>query len=187
MSQQQSLTIDAWIREAKEAANMVEDVESRIRVKDPEQEHRLIDIAKSKLLEVGVKIDRLESLLRNPPSKPILTGGDLEFRWKMLSDLRLRTRALVFSLCTPSSSKREGDLPAANTRETEVTIGSKDQERPKALVPKDDADLEQPLINDRPSRSFILMTLVRKICWTICLILGAAAIVVVLVILCAII
>lgn len=62
-----SLFVDAWIREAQEVSRLVEDIESKIN-----NGHRLRDSAQSTLLEVGVKLDRLESLLHNPPSKPIL-------------------------------------------------------------------------------------------------------------------
>lgn len=76
----QYLVIDAWIREAQEAAKLVEEIDARVQNKNLEksQEQQLLqqrlgdEIARSKLLEVGIKIDRLESLLHNPPSKPIL-------------------------------------------------------------------------------------------------------------------
>ena len=67
-----SLTMDAWMREAQEATELVEDVESRIKNRDLAGENRLRDFARSKLIEAGVKLDRLESLLHNPPSKPAL-------------------------------------------------------------------------------------------------------------------
>lgn len=70
---QHTLAIDAWIREAQEALKLVEDIESRIKNKDLAHELRLRD----KLLEVGVKLDRLESLLHNPPLKPILYVSSL--------------------------------------------------------------------------------------------------------------
>lgn len=67
----QSLVKDAWIREAEEASSLVEDLEAKTKNKHPDQ-LSLREIARSKLLELGVKLDRLESLLHNPPSKPIL-------------------------------------------------------------------------------------------------------------------
>ncbi|KAK7832846.1 hypothetical protein CFP56_026176 [Quercus suber] len=70
--------------------------------------------AKSKLLELGVKLDRLESLLHNPPSKPNLTDEELKFRWKMLSDIQLRTREVALSLYAFPSPNRSGGLPAAD-------------------------------------------------------------------------
>ncbi|XP_058002727.1 uncharacterized protein LOC131179884 isoform X3 [Hevea brasiliensis] len=102
-----SLAVDAWIREAQEVSRLMGNIESRIKNKGLAQEHRLKDNAQSKLLEVGVKLDRLESLLHNPPSKPILTKEDMKFRWEMLSDFRLRTRVLAISLYASPSSKRK--------------------------------------------------------------------------------
>lgn len=68
-----SLAIDAWIREAEEASRLVEDLEIKFKNNNSEQWiHRDSSSVLSKLLEIGGKLDRLESLLRNPPSKPIL-------------------------------------------------------------------------------------------------------------------
>ncbi|KAJ6877052.1 hypothetical protein NC651_029930 [Populus alba x Populus x berolinensis] len=77
MNHECCLVMDAWIREAQEATKLVEDIESRIKNKDLAEENRLRDIAQSKLIEAGVKLDRLESLLHNPPSKPALAGSFL--------------------------------------------------------------------------------------------------------------
>ncbi|GKV27363.1 hypothetical protein SLEP1_g36539 [Rubroshorea leprosula] len=88
--QKQSLMVDAWMREAQEALKLVEDVETRVKNKNPHQEEeeedenlRLTEIARSKLFEVGVKVDRLESLLRNPPSKPIFAFAELMKIWNI--------------------------------------------------------------------------------------------------------
>ncbi|KAL9356269.1 hypothetical protein Peur_049522 [Populus x canadensis] len=66
----------------------------------------LRDIAQSKLREAGVKLDCLGSFLHNPPSKPNLSKEDSDFRWKKLSDLRLRTRALALNLYASTSTRR---------------------------------------------------------------------------------
>ncbi|KAG6751733.1 hypothetical protein POTOM_043937 [Populus tomentosa] len=125
MNHEYCLVMDAWIREAQEATKLVEDIESRIKNKDLAEENRLRDIAQSKLIEAGVKLDRLESLLHNPPSKPALTREDSEFRWKMLSDLQLRTRALALRLYT--STKRAGGFLASTTTGTSRATNSLDQ------------------------------------------------------------
>ncbi|CAN1761369.1 hypothetical protein LINPERHAP1_LOCUS7879 [Linum perenne] len=95
------LGVDPWMKEAQEASNIIEDLENKWRSS--------MDAASAdqfKLVEVGIKLDRLESLLHNPPSKPILREREFELRWKMLSDFRLRTRALADILYQSSSSKR---------------------------------------------------------------------------------
>uniref|UniRef100_F6HTT5 Uncharacterized protein n=1 Tax=Vitis vinifera TaxID=29760 RepID=F6HTT5_VITVI len=68
----QSLFINAWIREAQEASRLVENLEIKIE-NNPQQ--ALGDTARSNLFDLGIKLDRLESLLHNPPSKPILSGN----------------------------------------------------------------------------------------------------------------
>ncbi|KAI9186741.1 hypothetical protein LWI28_020400 [Acer negundo] len=106
MMSRQNLVIDAWMREAQEAVKLVEDIETRVKSKN-----NIVEVAtKSKLLEVGVKLDRLESLLHKsqPPFKThfVLHNVDREHRWKMLSDTKLRTKALVLSLYAMPSLNR---------------------------------------------------------------------------------
>ncbi|KAL9450754.1 hypothetical protein AB3S75_012480 [Citrus x aurantiifolia] len=185
------LVVDAWLREAQEAEKLVEEIDGRVKNKSQEQQQQSLSddiIARSKLLEVGVKLDRLESLLRNPPSKPILTNEDLESRWKMLSDIQLRMKALAVRLYAMPypMPKRQGGLPAADTRETDINSDSYDQGQMRASFAKDESELLQPLVAIRRS-SFISMTLLWKICWTIGIILGAAAFLFILFIICAVI
>ncbi|PNT06562.2 hypothetical protein POPTR_013G037900v4 [Populus trichocarpa] len=139
MNHECCLVMDAWIREAQETTKLVEDIESRIKNKDLAEENRLRDIAQSKLIEAGVKLDRLESLLHNPPSKPALTIEDSEFRWKMISDLQLRTRALALRLYT--STKRAGGFLVSTTTGTSRTTNSLDQDQKRKLHSKFDPEL----------------------------------------------
>ncbi|KAJ6359935.1 hypothetical protein OIU77_004023 [Salix suchowensis] len=138
------LAMDAWMREAQEATELVEDVESRIKNRDLAGENRLGDFARSKLIEAGVKLDRLESLLHNPPSKPALTKEDFEFRWKMLLDLQLRTRALA--LCLYASTKRAGGFLVSETSGTSRATSSIDQDQKRKLLSKFDPELLTLLI-----------------------------------------
>ncbi|KAI5566648.1 hypothetical protein BDE02_13G034700 [Populus trichocarpa] len=141
MNHEYCLVMDAWIREAQEATKLVEDIESRIKNKDLAEENRLRDIAQSKLIEAGVKLDRLESLLHNPPSKPALTKEDSEFRWKLLSDLQLRTRTLA--LCLYTSTKRAGGFLVSTTTGTSRTTNSLDQDQKRKLLSKIDPELQR--------------------------------------------
>lgn len=194
MNHECCLVMDAWIREAQEATKLVEDIESRIKNKDLAEENRLRDIAQSKLIEAGVKLDRLESLLHNPPSKPALTIEDSEFRWKMILDLQLRTRALALRLYT--STKRAGGFLVSTTTGTSRTTNSLDQDQKRKLHSKFDPELATLLTSEdttqdqvqfKNSGSSISTSLIKKVCWTFCLILGAAALLFVLVIICAVI
>ncbi|XP_044498173.1 uncharacterized protein LOC123220189 isoform X2 [Mangifera indica] len=183
------LAIDAWIKEAQEAAKLVEDIETRVnnnnhlkhqQQQDENQLRLRDDIARSKLFEVGVKLDRLESLLHNPPSKPILTNEDLEYRWKMLSDIQLRTKSLAPCLYAMPSSNRPGGLPGSNAKETDKKDGSYDHDCSKASVSKNEPELLKPLISDEAPQSHMQVSRIT------CLILGAAAFLFVLVVLCAV-
>ncbi|XP_008218230.1 PREDICTED: uncharacterized protein LOC103318612 isoform X2 [Prunus mume] len=137
----QSLVKDAWIREAEEASSLVEDLEAKTKNKHPDQ-LSLREIARSKLLELGMKLDRLESLLHNPPSKPILTKEDVDFRWKMLSDIQLRTRTLALSFFVLERSER---LPAI--KEDNKNANRCDQDEVKLSFSKDDQELLTPLLD----------------------------------------
>lgn len=71
------LAVDSWMREAQEALTALEDLETKIK-------NQSMEIGRSKLVEVGVKLDRLEALLHNPPSKPILYVPSFLFLFSFL-------------------------------------------------------------------------------------------------------
>ncbi|KAF3966432.1 hypothetical protein CMV_009474 [Castanea mollissima] len=190
-----NLVIDAWIKEAEEALKLVEGLENTIKNRNPEH-FSLRSTAKSKLLELGVKLDRLESLLHNPPSKPNLiseykeqilciyrTDEDLKFRWKMLSDIQLRTREVALSLYAFPSPNRSGGLPTAvaDAKEKSAAIKSCCQDQMKASSSKENSELLEPLVSDEATQShsqfgsYRPMSLLWKACWTIIVFLVVAA------------
>ncbi|XP_021283300.1 uncharacterized protein LOC110415866 isoform X2 [Herrania umbratica] len=197
----QALMGDAWIREAQEASKLVEDIETRVKNKNPSlkhQENRLVDItARSKLLEAGIKLDRLESLLRNPPSKPILTNEDLDYRWNMLSEMQLRTKALALSLYALPTSSRPGCLTPGNAKAINTNVNDCEQDQTKTSLSKDDPELLRPLIsNDVTMQSQLQMkqcgtstsfSLLQKVFWIFGAVLGSAALIFILVLICAVI
>ncbi|XP_007030625.2 PREDICTED: uncharacterized protein LOC18600237 isoform X2 [Theobroma cacao] len=197
----QALMGDAWIREAQEASKLVEDIETRVKNKNPSlkhQENRLVDItARSKLLEAGIKLDRLESLLRNPPSKPILTNEDLDYRWKMLSELQLRTKALALRLYALPTSSRPGCLTPENAEAINTNVSDCEQDQTKSSLSRDDPELLRPLIsNDVTLQSQVQMkqcgtstslSLLQKVFWIFGAVLGSAALIFILVLICAVI
>ncbi|KAH7543216.1 hypothetical protein FEM48_Zijuj02G0160800 [Ziziphus jujuba var. spinosa] len=171
--------MDAWIREAEEASKLVEDLENKYKNKNPEQ-WRLRDAGLSKLLELGVKLDRLESLLRNPPTKPVLTKEDVEFRWKMLSDIQIRTKALVLNFSSLPSPSRQGSLPIVETK----TDCNEALDGLKLSSSKEDLELLKPLISEdvtfgqveiKPSNSHTSWKAFWKTCGTICVVLWVTA------------
>ncbi|XP_065618033.1 uncharacterized protein LOC112024757 isoform X3 [Quercus suber] len=155
-----NLVIDAWIKEAEEALKLVEGLENTIKNRNPDH-FSLRSTAKSKLLELGVKLDRLESLLHNPPSKPNFnlflqciyrTDEELKFRWKMLSDIQLRTREVALSLYAFPSPNRSGGLPAADAdaKENSTAIKSCCQDQMKVSSSEEDSELLEPLVMMQP-------------------------------------
>ncbi|KAA3468643.1 syntaxin of plant 5 [Gossypium australe] len=217
----QALMADAWIREAEEALKLVEDIENRVDNKNPSLQHHgncVIDIAaRSKLLDVGIKIDRLESLLRNPPSKPILTNEDIDYRWTMLSDMQLRTKALALRLYALPTSSRPGNSTLGNHNDMNKIITDYIQDRTKSFSSEEDRELFRPLISLFPEllysekALFVAMfvqandvsmtsqvqtkqgststplSFLQKICWFFGAILGLAALTFILILICAVI
>ncbi|XP_054798603.1 uncharacterized protein LOC129303350 isoform X1 [Prosopis cineraria] len=184
------LIIDAWMREAQEASHWLEDLESRIKHKGLVHSTSLHS-ARSKLLELGVKLDRLESLLRNLPAKPILTDEDVEYRWKMLKDIQLRTKSLVSSVsAVPSPDWPRDVLATADTEECNVGPDYCDQDQTKTSY-QDNIELLKPLLQDAGSRSegqvsssSMSMYWVWKACSAILLFLALAALIFFLALLC---
>ncbi|KAM7274027.1 hypothetical protein ACFE04_028691 [Oxalis oulophora] len=185
-----SLVVDAWIKEAQEAAKLVEDLEARIInyyknnhnpvVEQHQHQKRL------KLLQIGVKLDRLESLLHNPPSKPILTKEDLECRWKMLSDMQQRTRALVLSLYASPSQTR-----CLDAKETCSSADYYEQDQTKHSLVQYDPEMLEPLVSNDSTQSQKQMrkwglNLLLKACWILGIALGTGAFLCLLVIICAV-
>ncbi|KAK7337892.1 hypothetical protein VNO77_18482 [Canavalia gladiata] len=119
--------MDAWLREAEEASQWVEEMENIMNHNNLNFSVSIVHSSRSKLLELGVKLDRLESLLRNPPPKPILTDEDLDFRWKMFSDIQLRTRTLARSLYALPLPNRPRNASHTAGKEYDVSLGYYDQ------------------------------------------------------------
>ncbi|KAK7317348.1 hypothetical protein RJT34_01492 [Clitoria ternatea] len=106
--------MDAWLREAEEALWWMEDLESRICHKN--FNFSVTNSARSKVLDLDVKLDRLESLLCNPPPNP----SYLDFRWKLFSDIQLRTRTLARSLYALPCPTRPRNVSDAGSIEYNV-------------------------------------------------------------------
>ncbi|GLJ05353.1 hypothetical protein SUGI_0016710 [Cryptomeria japonica] len=106
------IIFDAWMREAGEAKQLVDEIESHIRERDSvmaagaDPSYHVLTAARRKLMVVGTKLDRLESLIHNPPTKPILSERDLHSRKNMILDMRQQLKQLALSLCTLQSSKK---------------------------------------------------------------------------------
>ncbi|XP_061340479.1 uncharacterized protein LOC133286960 isoform X2 [Gastrolobium bilobum] len=184
--------MDAWLREAEEASQWVEDLESRINHTSLSVSVSVVNSARSKLLELGVKLDRLESLLRNPPTKPILTHEDLDFRWTMLSDIQLRTRTLARSLYALPCPNRPRNVSATGSKEYNVSPEFYDQDQLQTSYSQGQSELLKPLLqSDDANRSqvevqpFSFMSRISlwKACFAIFMFVGLAALLFVVILL----
>lgn len=111
MASQHIVVFDAWIREVEEAMQLAEDIESRIRERDSLQAvggdpNYVLVGARRKLMLLATKLDRLESLLHNPPAKPVLSEKDLHSRKDMILDMQQRTKQMAISLSTSQSPQK---------------------------------------------------------------------------------
>lgn len=101
---------DTWLKEFEEAMQMAEDVTGRLRERDmivssggdPSQ---LVSSTRRKITVLGTCLDRLESLLQNPPEKPRLNEEELYRRQDMLLGIRFKTKQMAASFSTSLSNR----------------------------------------------------------------------------------
>ncbi|XP_028790281.1 uncharacterized protein LOC114746225 isoform X2 [Neltuma alba] len=119
--------------------------------------------------------------------RPNPSYEDVEYRWKMLKDIQLRTKSLVSSISAVPSQDWPRDVPAADSEECNVSPDSYDQDQTKTSYPRDSAELLKPLVSDAASRSeghAMPMFWVWKACSTIFLFLALAALLFLIALLC---
>lgn len=129
MASQQIIVFDAWIHEVEEAMRLAEDIESRIRERGSFQAvggdpNSVLIGARRKLMLLATKLDRLESLLQNPPAKPVLSERDLHSRKDMILDMQQRTKQMAISLSTSQS------LQKTDVRDVNANLLVVDKEKP---------------------------------------------------------
>eukprot|EP00249_Psilotum_nudum_P011624 c23283_g1_i1 orf=402-1112(+) len=103
--------LDAWLKEFEEAMGLADDVAARIRERDSiiasgGDPSRLVSSTRRKITVLGSSLDRLESLLQNPPAKPTLHEKELYRRQDMLLGIRYKTKQMAASLSTSQPQNR---------------------------------------------------------------------------------
>ncbi|GLJ05354.1 hypothetical protein SUGI_0016720 [Cryptomeria japonica] len=64
---------DSWMWEAGEASKLADEIDCMMAMAaGADTSYHVLTEARRKLMVVGTQLDRLESLVHNPPSKPIL-------------------------------------------------------------------------------------------------------------------
>lgn len=96
---------------------LADDVENRLRERDlivaaAGDPSRVVTPTRRKITVLGTYIDRLESLLQNPPAKPSVNEEELYRRQDMLLGLRFKTKQMAASFTTAQSSNRASLLGA---------------------------------------------------------------------------
>ncbi|RVW13045.1 hypothetical protein CK203_101922 [Vitis vinifera] len=113
------------------------------------------------------------------------TDRDLDFRWKMLSNIQLRTRVVFQSLYALPSKERSGNLATGDAKETSASDIGYYQDHTKVTFSQEDLELLMPLITDDATRSQLQITLSNsfasqnlhwRICRVILVILGGGAV-----------
>lgn len=102
---------DSWLKEFEEAMRLADDILARLNERnmmltsgaDPS---RLVSATRRKLTMLGTKLDRLESLLKNPPMKTNITEKEMYRRQDMLLGIRFRTKQMTSALSTDQPSNR---------------------------------------------------------------------------------
>ncbi|KAG6558257.1 hypothetical protein Mapa_000007 [Marchantia paleacea] len=122
---------DSWLKEFEEAMRLADDILARINERnmmlasgnDPT---RLVSATRRKITMLGTKLDRLESLLQNPPIKPSIEK-EMYRRQDMLLGIRFRTKQMAAALSTSQPSNRAtlmgNDSRSAPPEETSRTTG----------------------------------------------------------------
>lgn len=123
---------DSWLKEFEEAMRLADDILARINERnmmlasgnDPT---RLVSATRRKITMLGTKLDRLESLLQNPPIKPSISEKEMYRRQDMLLGIRFRTKQMAAALSTSQPSNRATlmgtDSRSAPPEETSRTTG----------------------------------------------------------------
>ncbi|OAE21983.1 hypothetical protein AXG93_4382s1140 [Marchantia polymorpha subsp. ruderalis] len=124
---------DSWLKEFEEAMRLADDILARINERnmmlasgnDPT---RLVSATRRKITMLGTKLDRLESLLQNPPIKPSISEKEMYRRQDMLLGIRFRTKQMAAALSTSQPSNRatlmgtdSRSAPPEETSRTTVT------------------------------------------------------------------
>ncbi|MCO5589419.1 hypothetical protein L7F22_043386 [Adiantum nelumboides] len=101
---------DTWLKEYEEAIKLADDINGRLRereilVSSGGDPSNLITSTRRKITELGTCLDRLESLLQNPPEKPRLNQEELYRRQDMLLGIRFKTKQMASSFSTSPSNR----------------------------------------------------------------------------------
>lgn len=133
---------DTWLKEFEEAMKLADDITGRLRerefiVSSGGDPSHLITTTRRKITILGTCLDRLESLLQNPPEKSRLNEEEVYRRQDMLLGIRFKTKQMAASFSTSSPSSRfSPSLGEITTKESVEPDKAVDTDSNVALPPK---------------------------------------------------
>ncbi|KAM0950696.1 putative target SNARE coiled-coil domain-containing protein [Dioscorea sansibarensis] len=120
-----AFAMDSWMKESNEASKLADDISTMISERKslppsgPEIQHHTSAIRR-KLTILGTRLDTLDSLLSDLPTKRAITEKELHKREDLLSNLRSKTKQMASTLNMSNFVDREDLLGPSNKSVEEI-------------------------------------------------------------------
>jgi hypothetical protein len=103
--------MDSWLKEFQEALQLADDIEAGVQERNKLPAHssegtRIVSASRRKLTRFNTKLDRLESLLQNPPLRTSLNEKELYRRQDMLLTIRFKSKQMAASVSSSQAANR---------------------------------------------------------------------------------
>jgi len=143
--------MDSWLKEFQEALQLADDIEAGVEERNKLPAHssegtRIVSASRRKLTRFNTKLDRLESLLQNPPLRTSLNEKELYRRQDMLLTIRFKSKQMAASVSSSQAANRanllEGGITPVETNWTQGLENSGLIGLQQQIMREQDEDLE---------------------------------------------
>jgi SYP5 family syntaxin len=143
--------MDSWLKEFQEALQLADDIEAGVQERNKLPAHssegtRIVSASRRKLTRFNTKLDRLESLLQNPPLRTSLNEKELYRRQDMLLTIRFKSKQMAASVSSSQAANRanllEGGITPVETNRTQGLENSGLIGLQRQIMREQDEDLE---------------------------------------------
>jgi len=143
--------MDSWLKEFQEALQLADDIEAGVQERNNLPAHssegtRIVSASRRKLTRFNTKLDRLESLLQNPPLRTSLNEKELYRRQDMLLTIRFKSKQMAASVSSSQAANRanllEGGITPVETNRTQGLENSGLIGLQRQIMREQDEDLE---------------------------------------------
>jgi SYP5 family syntaxin len=143
--------MDSWLKEFQEALQLADDIEAGVQERNKLPAHssegtRIVSASRRKLTRFNTKLDRLESLLQNPPLRTSLNEKELYRRQDMLLTIRFKSKQMAASVSSSQAANRanllEGGITPVETNRTQGLENSGLIGLQRQIMRDQDEDLE---------------------------------------------